>query len=47
MLLSLIFFVVLLILDLISSMRVANQYESPVVFRLGKYAGTMGSGLYR
>src|SRR6202043_2157199 len=31
---------------LIKSLRVANQYERAVVFRLGKYNRTAGPGLY-
>ncbi len=31
---------------LIKSLRVANQYERSVVFRLGKFNRTAGPGLY-
>ena len=31
---------------LIMSLRVANQYERSVVFRLGKFNRTAGPGLY-
>ena len=37
-------FVVLLIL--ISGFRVAKEYERAVVFRLGRYTGLRGPGLY-
>ena len=40
------FLAALLVLGLVSSVRVANQYERAVVFRLGKYVGTSGPGLY-
>jgi regulator of protease activity HflC (stomatin/prohibitin superfamily) len=42
----LIFGAVLLILGLVTSVRIANQYERAVIFRLGKYSRTMGLGLY-
>jgi regulator of protease activity HflC (stomatin/prohibitin superfamily) len=38
--------VVLAILVLAASVRVANQYERGVVFRLGKFNRTAGPGLY-
>ena len=31
---------------LLAGLRVANQYERAVVFRLGRYQGTRGPGLY-
>ena len=37
---------VLVILVLAGSVRVANQYERGVVFRLGKFSRTAGRGLY-
>ncbi len=40
------FLVFLVILLLASSLRVANQYERAVVFRLGRYVRTAGPGLY-
>jgi regulator of protease activity HflC (stomatin/prohibitin superfamily) len=36
----------LVILGLVWSIRVANQYERGVVFRLGKFSRTAGPGLY-
>jgi len=42
-LLALVFIVVILLL---SSLRVANQYQRAVVFRLGRYSRTAGPGLY-
>ena len=36
----------LVILVLAGSVRVANQYERGVVFRLGKFSRTAGPGLY-
>ncbi|HEX3495606.1 MAG TPA: SPFH domain-containing protein [Methylocella sp.] len=42
----LIFLAILLFLGLISSVRVANQYERAVLFRLGKYTRTSEPGLY-
>jgi len=42
MLQSLIFFV----LVFLAGFRIANQYERGVVFRLGRYVGTRGPGLY-
>jgi len=30
----------------LSGLRIANQYERAVVFRLGKYQSTRGPGLY-
>src|SRR5207245_11764916 len=38
--------VIFAILVLAAAIRVANQYERAVVFRLGKYNRTAGSGLY-
>jgi regulator of protease activity HflC (stomatin/prohibitin superfamily) len=38
--------VVIVVLILLRSVRVANQYERGVVFRLGKYSRTAGPGLY-
>ncbi len=38
--------VVLVLFVLIRSLRIANQYERGVVFRLGKYSRTAGPGLY-
>ncbi len=40
------FLVVLFLIVLMTSIRVANQYERAVVFRLGRYARTAGPGLY-
>ena len=37
---------VIVLLFLLRSIRVANQYERGVVFRLGKYKRTAGPGLY-
>ncbi|MGE5152217.1 MAG: SPFH domain-containing protein, partial [Rhodospirillaceae bacterium] len=36
----------LVLFVLIRSLRIANQYERGVVFRLGKYSRTAGPGLY-
>ena len=41
-----VFVAILLFLLLLSSVRIANQYERAVIFRLGKYARTSGPGLY-
>ena len=38
--------VVALVAAVICSIRIANQYERAVVFRLGKYSRTSGPGLY-
>src|ERR1700688_4169222 len=38
--------VVALAVAVICSIRIANQYERAVVFRLGKYNRTSGPGLY-
>jgi regulator of protease activity HflC (stomatin/prohibitin superfamily) len=40
------FFFILIFLLVITSIRIANQYERAVVFRLGKYTRTAGPGLY-
>jgi regulator of protease activity HflC (stomatin/prohibitin superfamily) len=40
------FLVFLVVLIIASSVRVANQYERAVVFRLGRYRRTAGPGLY-
>jgi regulator of protease activity HflC (stomatin/prohibitin superfamily) len=37
---------ILLFFLLLASVRIANQYERAVIFRLGKYARTSGPGLY-
>ena len=37
---------VFLVLLLVASVRIANQYERAVVFFLGRYARTSGPGLY-
>ncbi|MGH6856714.1 MAG: SPFH domain-containing protein, partial [Methylocella sp.] len=37
---------ILVLLFLLTGVRIANQYERAVVFRLGKYARTSGPGLY-
>ncbi len=37
---------VILVIVLILSIRIANQYEQAVVFRLGRYDRTAGPGLY-
>ena len=39
-------FILLCIILLLSSLRVANQYQRAVVFRLGRYVRTAGPGLY-
>jgi len=39
-------FVLLLIVVAISGLRVANEYERAVVFRLGRLMGLRGPGLY-
>ena len=36
----------LVLFVLIRSLRIANQYERGVVFRLGKYNRTAGPGIY-
>ena len=36
----------IVIITLLSGLRVANQYERGVVFRLGTFAGTRGPGLF-
>jgi regulator of protease activity HflC (stomatin/prohibitin superfamily) len=41
-----ILFLILIFLLTVTSIRVANQYERAVVFRLGKYVRTAGPGLY-
>jgi regulator of protease activity HflC (stomatin/prohibitin superfamily) len=41
-----IIFLILIFLLVIASIRVANQYERAVIFRLGRYARTAGPGLY-
>jgi regulator of protease activity HflC (stomatin/prohibitin superfamily) len=38
--------ILLCIILLLTSLRIANQYERAVVFRLGKYVRTAGPGLY-
>ncbi len=38
--------IAVVILLLISSVRIANQYERAVVFFLGRYVRTSGPGLY-
>jgi regulator of protease activity HflC (stomatin/prohibitin superfamily) len=40
------FFLFLVFLLVITSVRIANQYERAVVFRLGTYSRTAGPGLY-
>jgi regulator of protease activity HflC (stomatin/prohibitin superfamily) len=42
----LIVFVIVLLALLVMSIRIANQYERSVVFRLGKFNRTAGPGLY-
>lgn len=37
---------VLLVILVVSSVRVATEYQRGVVFRLGRYVGTRGPGLY-
>src|ERR1700761_1957345 len=37
---------IIFVLLLLASLRVANQYERGVVFRLGRYNRTAGPGLY-
>jgi regulator of protease activity HflC (stomatin/prohibitin superfamily) len=39
-------FVILLLIVVLTGVRIANQYERAVVFRLGKYVRTSGPGLY-
>lgn len=39
-------FVVVLCLILLSGLRIAQEYQRGVVFRLGRYAGLRGPGLY-
>jgi len=39
-------FVILAVVGLISGLRVANEYERAVVFRLGRLMGLRGPGLY-
>src|ERR1035441_4399134 len=38
--------ILLCVILLLTSLRVANQYERAVVFRLGRYSRTAGPGLY-
>src|ERR1700730_2126616 len=40
------FLAILVLLVLLTGLRIANQYERAVIFRLGKYARTSGPGLY-
>ena len=40
------FLAILVLLFLLTGVRIANQYERAVIFRLGKYARTSGPGLY-
>jgi regulator of protease activity HflC (stomatin/prohibitin superfamily) len=40
------FLAILVLLVLLAGVRIANQYERAVIFRLGKYARTSGPGLY-
>jgi regulator of protease activity HflC (stomatin/prohibitin superfamily) len=42
----LIFLAILVLFFLLTGVRIANQYERAVIFRLGKYARTSGPGLY-
>jgi regulator of protease activity HflC (stomatin/prohibitin superfamily) len=37
---------ILIVVLLVAGVRIANQYERAVVFRLGRYARTAGPGLY-
>ncbi|MBV9634134.1 MAG: slipin family protein, partial [Methylobacteriaceae bacterium] len=37
---------VLIVIVLLASIRIANQYERGVVFNLGRYSRTAGPGLY-
>src|SRR4249920_3960705 len=39
-------FVVIVIALLLSGLRIAQEYERGVVFRLGRYTGLRGPGLY-
>jgi regulator of protease activity HflC (stomatin/prohibitin superfamily) len=41
-----VFGAILIFLVLVTSVRVANQYERAVIFRLGRYERTEGPGLY-
>ena len=40
------FLAILVLLVLLTGVRIANQYERAVIFRLGNYARTSGPGLY-
>jgi regulator of protease activity HflC (stomatin/prohibitin superfamily) len=40
------FLAILVLLLLLTGVRIANQYERAVIFRLGKYARSAGPGLY-
>src|ERR1700761_8518913 len=40
------FVVVLAVILVLASIRIANQYERSVIFRLGRYNRTAGPGLY-
>jgi regulator of protease activity HflC (stomatin/prohibitin superfamily) len=44
--LTIAFLAILLLLVLLASVRIANQYERAVILRLGKYTRTSGPGLY-
>lgn len=39
-------YIATVIVFLLTGLRIANQYERGVIFRLGKYVGTRGPGLY-
>ena len=43
---SLLPFVVVAFILLVSSLRIAQEYQRAIVFRLGRYVGTRGPGLY-
>jgi regulator of protease activity HflC (stomatin/prohibitin superfamily) len=38
--------IILILLFIVAGIRIANQYQRAVVFRLGKYESTRGPGLY-
>src|SRR4051812_45221214 len=39
-------FLILLVVTLMSSMRIATEYQRGVLFRLGRFRGIRGPGLY-
>ena len=38
--------IIVVVVLLPSSIRIANEYQRAVVFRLGRFVGTRGPGLY-